>query len=600
MSEQLVGKPPASEIPDTALDKMKRNFGQIAMAAVGFHGGEKHFLGKDNNGEYRSIVLPSNGAGEKVGSGMSAQEAMSQTLEGMRSLERIDTKPLLRIDIDAEKFADFTPLQHYNPKVAPNTEAYPVPDYLQEAIKDEENGRDTYDKTVEVEDWQKQILGIAKEYIGTEKGQQLASQLNVNTIESLTPEQAIKFSIGFVQDVSAYSDDATGRDSQHDNSTTMDLLREGMRHKGDPEWQGNGVCRNVASNVKAVFEAIKENQQDLSMLRNTYVIYDGGSEGAGYDDSRPDYTSSSVHKTGHAWNRFVTIDEKGSSSTTIIDATWALDKDITDAMQHFDRTPDRTLKASQEMFSISSEKAKSFADLTGFYEQSIAALSKKERSKTTALKTEEFVATRFIQSAGLVLTEMTKTENPDESVLNFPASLAAAIYRMRDKLGRGEVATVFELNERSGKLRDSQIKGIVKSFAETKNINPATKFVFEDETLQQKVLDAMEPDQLKKVCAISGKLRAKTRQSKPEMFEAFDPEASLADARELEFLAEKAGVKGEVSPARTLKKFHSKLMEAAGSTDQYQAIVAGRTDYDLLVDYENILKMNVNSKTEEN
>ena len=70
-------------------------------------------------------------------------------------------------------------------------------------------------------------------------------------------------------------DNAAKEKTKADQNTAFEILQDGLKNRGNEDWEGNGICRNFASSVKAVFEAIKANQTDLSRLRDTYCLYEG-------------------------------------------------------------------------------------------------------------------------------------------------------------------------------------------------------------------------------------------------------------------------------------------------------------------------------------
>jgi len=77
----------------------------------------------------------------------------------------------------------------------------------------------------------------------------------VQDIRILTPTQAMAVSVRLVIALTKYDENAASR---ADESTALEILHEGRVHQRsqDAGWTGNGVCRNIASCVKAVFDCI--------------------------------------------------------------------------------------------------------------------------------------------------------------------------------------------------------------------------------------------------------------------------------------------------------------------------------------------------------
>ena len=379
-----------------------------AVAAVHFYGADEHLIGRVPSGEHRLIVETSPSGGrrsvrEAVGSGRDVDEALHDSLRQMRALETVHTKPIVRVEMTETASVDFTAFAHYGPKVAPGAPVHQIPSYLTDMLHDDDADRYTYDNTVTREGWQTEIRSILDGYVTTDAaGQDLVRQLKIRSLDHLTPEQAVKLSAAFVQNISRYSFDADGKPDgkREDRLTTPELLREGIFRQDDPEWHGNGVCRNIASNVKAVFESLKATQGELSMLGNTYAVYGVGYNGAGYDANREDNVTS---LNGHAWNTFVTVDASGSASATIIDATWALGASNENSLEHLDRTDIRAAAQIVELFKLSDRKKEAFPIL-GDYFMSLADPTRAARDMPTEkrLRTGEFATTEYLKAAALL------------------------------------------------------------------------------------------------------------------------------------------------------------------------------------------------------
>jgi hypothetical protein len=452
---------------------------------------------------------------------------------------------------------------------------------------DSENGIQTYRNTVEKDGWQAGLRTVLSDYLQNDAGgQQLIESLKIRSLSHLTPEQAVKLSAAFVQNVSKYSRaDVGSKDpSRADKSTAAELLREGIANKKDPNWQGNGVCRNVASNVKAVFEALKATQAELSMLNNTYAVYGAGADGAGYADSRADgFTMNLGDRSGHAWNTFVTVDSKGSTVATIIDATWALGEDAESAIQHLDRTDVRAAAQLMQLFEKSEAKEQAFLGLTDHVQKLI-------RSKTVRQLGEsgedirEYVTTEYLNAASKL------QKIPDGFVLS--EAVVGSAYRMRGKLDRKEVEALFALDKAGGGLEQERIKAVIAGYDNDRKVTMpdwkrAENLIFSDEDLQGLAFNAVGEQRVVQLSEQSGAFRARLREVRPETLPPFDPSERSSDAQELGYFANQNGI-GDKDPKRIMKRFHAALKAAAGDDGVYEAIAAGRTDYNLAKNFSSI------------
>ena len=172
-----------------------------------------------------------------------------QIHEAVHSLETLRTNPLLSLAINGMG-VNFTELGHYAPKIKSSQEVYKIPDHLMEILKDDIGvSMLTYKNTIEQEDWKEKLFEQIQNFIFHDiHGNKLAKDLQITSLLELTPEQAVKLSLGMVQALSKYSYDDMGVAA--DKTNTMSLLRMGALRVNDSSWKGNGVCRNVASNVK--------------------------------------------------------------------------------------------------------------------------------------------------------------------------------------------------------------------------------------------------------------------------------------------------------------------------------------------------------------
>ena len=574
--------------------------GQIALSGVEvsaghFYGGDNQLIGRTFDGEHRILVGTSSEGGstrnEEVGVGKDVEAALRDSLERMRTLETVRTRSLAHIEMTDSTFASFTTLEHYNPKVAPSRDTYPVPSYLEATLIDSGSSDYTYRNTLAKEGWQTELRTLLADYLADDPaGQQLAAGLKIRSLSHLTPEQAVKLSAAFVQNVSRYTKSDVGSKelTRADQSTASELIKEGISKRQDPTWNGNGVCRNVASNVEAVFEALKQTQAELSMLNNTYCVYGAGADGAGYEDSRADTNTFSLgDRSGHAWNTFVTVDSEGSAVTTIIDATWALDKDASLAIKHLDRTEVRATTQLMQLFEKSEVKTESFYGLTDYVQKLIRnSYTNRQLSESARVGIREYATTEYLKAAALL------PEIPEG--ISLPDAVVGSAYRLRGKLEHEEVATLFALDKASGGLERERIKAVITGYDNKRNVSlpgwkSAENLVFSDDDLQVLAYEAVGDDRMQRLAEQSGKFRVRLRELRPEVLPPFNAAERQADAQELSYFAGLNGIHDK-DTKMIMKQFNRILIRLAGDDGIYDAITAGRTDYDLAKNFNNIVK----------
>jgi hypothetical protein len=598
-SEQL--SPDGEALPPPRPEGLEPPLSQLALSGVGisaahFYGGKDSSIGiapssdKATGVEYR-LLIPGLGDGaqnEAVGVGGNTETALRDSLRKMRALETVKTKSLAHIEMSEKTSVAFTALEHYNPKVAPSRETYKVPSYLEGLLTDDKEGKMTYTNTLEREGWQTELQTMLAEYITQdETGIRLAASLNIHSLTHLTPEQAVKLSTAFVQDVSKYSyDEARSKGlTRSDKSNAPELLREGMREKNNPHRPGNGVCRNIASNVKAVFEALKQTQAELSMLNNTYAVYGGGFNGSGYADSREDPFRTSITSTGHAWDTFVTIDSEGSAVATIVDATWALESRSGAAMEAFDYTQMRAAGQIMKLFKKSEAKEEAFYGVTDYFLRLVRQSYIDQRTDAPSRQAlREYATTSYLRAAALLPTI------PEDIYL--PDALMSGAYRLRGKLDRQEVATIFALHKATDTLDTPRMEHLISQYDGNRDVpldpqTTAENLVFADDELQALAYHAVGEERVRTHAEGSGKFRARLRELQPELLPQFNALENPADARELSYLAELSGVSAK-DPKIIMKLLHSKLKTVTGDDSLYDAIVVGRSDYELAKNFGKI------------
>jgi hypothetical protein len=450
----------------------------------------------------------------EIGSGPDVTEAFIDALNQARTLESVKTKPILSLSVDGGKKVHFTELHDYAPRIAPSTEAHEIPPHIQRLMEGQDfrNSDSTYRKTVEEAGWDTRLFGQVADYLATDpSGAALAEKLDITSLNTLTPEQAIKLSLAVVQDLSKYSRDDMDKDngsSRADNMTTMELLQEGRERRADPEWSGNGVCRNVASNVKAVFEALKANQSNLSMLRNTYAVY-GGSNGEGYDNKREDILSNTAQqKGGHAWNTFVTVGGEGSATMTIVDATWALERDADTALEHMDYTLPRMATIARGLFEKSDDKAQGFGAM-GYYYDRLLMHGRHNLGAKKREQLEQFIATEFIGAA----SSMTRQEL--EAAAPTSQTMSHVIEQTAGRLDSSEARALYRLSEAKkldnfGAILDAYV-------AADSPLSKGMRLVEHDDGFQQAIFSSLGPQEVQKLGQIDRQFQDRVRELAPHL-----------------------------------------------------------------------------------
>lgn len=397
----------------------------------------------------------------------------------------------------------------------------------------------TYHKTVERPGWSSQIFSFVEDYAQTTEGIKMTESLGVADLRLLTPQQAVSLTLELVTRLKKYSlhdMDAMQGNTEADQNSVLYLLNQGLRNRDNDDFKGNGVCRNFASAVKAVFESIKDNQTTFNYLQNTYAFYE---DAESHIDFNPSYkaqgitSSISMHfdepTNGHAWNSFVTIEENGASQT-VVDATWSkIDYDTDKAVQldytvqRIERDVYRNGKA--ENTGIDADNAASFylflidslpqqeglvldaeasarIRSTDFYAEQVGRLKEQhpglpsEQYDMYALKVYKHIAdtqgltdkTRFYTARALEVLRG-KEAAVSESTANELVRLAAEV---KPDVTYHELDTLFALPATNTADKQVVVQKYVRAWesASTKSYLPVGDLIFRNGGLQQFILAA--------------------------------------------------------------------------------------------------------------
>jgi hypothetical protein len=331
-------------------------------------------------------------------------EAQNHYLETRRK-RSVEQSPVLEATFGSTKL-NFVALENYDGHYSLSSEALPVSNESREVLafsgKNDHPDTEiagTYYKTLETPNWQAHLFSFIETFSQTPEGQKLLNKLQITDLRLLIPQQAIRLCLEIVTRLKKYKTaelDVSNGQSNSDSQSVIQLLQAGLENRNNLDYEGNGICRNFASAVKALFEALKANQQELNFLNNTYCLFEAGHPEQ-YDPEFKSQLSSyqttiPSPRSGHAWNSFVTISESGISQT-VVDATWS----------NFDYASEETLKADYTasrmeatVFKNCQEKEVSVSEVISCYAQILRNLSTEKTVMDEELKAR-LRATRFYQ-----------------------------------------------------------------------------------------------------------------------------------------------------------------------------------------------------------
>lgn len=473
------------------------------------------------------------------------QQAKEYFLQQRESEEKLTQKPLLEIQTSGNEKIAFSDLDSFNPRIAPSKKAHEIPASIEkyllgkEKLAGTEPGASTYQETVKEKDWERKLYSFVSSYLEKD-GAETAKQLRVEHLESLTPKQAIELATQIVIDLTKYkwSDTKEQRGdllakpekTKADQSSVLQLLREGQLRRDDADWEGNGVCRNFASSVKAVFEALKFNQTKFSQLRDTYCVYEGGAET--FAPKRGKKNVFEMNKTGHAWNTFVTVSREGAANAVIVDATWAKRNLETKKVEGLDYTLTRMEPVvnaiGQELQEGAPDKEEQLKHILSFY------MLKMEKPGDTGgfvspEEEKQFYATRALEL-------MTRQGVPQELPKPLVEAIGQEYLKVADDADRSEIETVYKISQSNP---DLDFRNIFKNYLKDKKLSNyhADALIFRDDNLQRAAFEELKINKdWDKFLKESPKFRVRMRETLPQLFIDFSPATKPEDAAELKHL----------------------------------------------------------------
>lgn len=516
-------------------------------------------------------------------------------LQEIKKREKLINRPILEIQTGKNERMAFSTIDAFNPKVVVSNEVYEIPEFVKrylvnsEKINGEHLSAKTYQKTIEEKDWDKKLFSFIEDYLKN-YGKELFKKYNIKYLDALTPKQAVELSTEIVINLTQYDyselDDIELKaligkgGTRADNSTVQQLLQEGLNKKSDPNWSGNGVCRNFASCVKAVFESLKLNQTRFNLLSNTYALFEGGDVEQGVEDP-----NSVVHKRnpGHAWNTFLTISREGSANAVIVDVTWANKNLESKEIKGLDYTLTRmepiinslgkaldknSANYEKELEHIISYYAVKSQSPTQIFIESPSMSSLDEKQKINLIKLAKDVYGNKYDMSGLTEEQLIKIgiEIKKSSIMyeeekkerkynasravnlmriqgvprNIPKPLAEAIasayIELASKLDSTEIETIYKIYEYNPEMNFYQI---LKNYFKSRSLSNylVNQTIFEDDNLQKMVFEELKlREDFDKFFKESAKFRIRMREVLPQLFFDFSPETKKEDALELKEL----------------------------------------------------------------
>lgn len=568
--------------------------------------------------------------------------------------EKFIQNPILEIQTGENERIAFSQWEAFSPRVAPTDQTHEIPMSVQKYLMDKtrmdgsDSSAKTYQETIKEVEWQKKLFSFVSSYLEG-PGADTAKELVINRLDALTPKQAAELAARIIIDLTKYkwSDTRGGQDdlslkleTKADQSTTLQLLQEGLERKNDPNWEGNGVCRNFASSVKAVFEALKANQTKYSQLRNTYCIYEGSSEV--FAPQRQDLHTIKFNETGHAWNTFVTVSKEGNANATIADVTWAKQNLDTKKIEGLDHTLIRMEPVihavGKDIKKDAPERGEQVKHLLSYYALKIEgidqiqidlppaeSLSEQEKSYLRKIALDNFGEKYDLTNVGadelvkigrayiIEVKKITQRERerqffttravelmsrqgvPNELPDPLPKAIEQAYQELATKADISEIVTLYRIYQN---YPEFNFHTILKKYLENKQLSDhhAPSIICQNNDLQKIIFDEIKsnPD-FEKFLKESANFRIRMREVLPELLGEFSPLTKPEDARELRRLAGNVyilmrfqNLLDPINPsAKQVQEFFERIHKSLRdiNPDKYQDIVTGLDDYQLVKQY---------------
>jgi hypothetical protein len=571
---------------------------------------------------------------------------------GMHEKEAKDV--LLEIRSGENEKIVFSSFDSFDPAVAPSEDSHEIPELIRKYLMGEGKidksyfGSGTYQETIKSENWEQELFLFVSSYLGGD-GASVLEEFSIDDLNDLTPKQAAELALRVVMDLTKYKwSDVPDMDDKNDSRlvrteadtrTVQQLLQEGLDRKDDPDWEGNGICRNVACSVKAVFEALKAGQIASNRLRDTYCLYEVGKA-----EPTPGRENTNIFsmrlEEGHAWNTFVAI-SGNTADLAIVDATFS----NTDSEQErYGENPDYTLirmepivyAAAKDIPATAPDKEEQLRHLLSYYASAIGetdinrtkippvskmAEGEKAYYKDIAFKKngdkygikdldEEdqiMIGAQFIEGVNQA-QEREREERVAYRAIELmrcsgvpkelPATLAEKIgyvyRRMADDADPSEIETLFKVCRSEP---EADFHTVLRRYLLSKPLanHNSDLFVFTDDDLQREVYEEIKSrdgfDKFIKGCT---EYRLRMREVLPQLFIDFHPEEKPEDAAELKHmlmrnpqLHQEERMLGFIPAPKDVKRaIESVRNKLRGLNEQeYDASIAQMSDYDIVKRY---------------
>jgi hypothetical protein len=558
-------------------------------------------IDKSPDGKY-NVTLPGlkdSKAGYYVGSSScefnSWDEAKDFYLKFRESDEQLSQKPILEVWTSESEKVSFSNLDSFNPNFSPSEKSHEIPLDMKEYILKKDyfilhNGNGgTYQETLKEKDWERKIFSFISSYLKNEHPE-IFKELGIKSLDSLTPKQAVELSTNIAVDLSKYKNADAGvrfTETEEDKKSALTFLQDGLKKRNDSSWEGNGVCRNIASTVKAIFESLRASQTKFNLLRNVYCTFEAGSE------YRPE-RGRQFGAMDHAWNNFIAISKEGKSNVTIVDATWAKRDYETKKFNGLDHTLTRmeamVYEAGINLDENSSEVKEQVDHILNYYKLKTERLG---GSGGHVSKEEE--AAYFLSRALKITDKHDFYERLGDDFIQKYSRIYSQkeISSVADK---SEIEMLWKLKKANDSL---SFHTILKGYLSNKKMDSyeAHKLIVGDNELQREIFEEMKlkngfDNFIKEV----PEFRIRMREFLPQLFLGFSPETKPEDARELICLLPRSlsGYKLKFnlsSPSeKDIKDFFEKVRQSLSEINpqRYEENIAKVDDYQLIKNYERI------------
>lgn len=463
---------------------------------------------------------------------------LSQGSKSESQAEKSTKKPILEIQISENEKIAFFDLDSFNPLVIPSKKLNKIPPSIElyllrkEKLAGTNEGASTYQETIKEKNWEGKLFYFISLYL-EKHGADTIKELKIKHLDALAPKQAVELATRIVIDLSKYNkyqDEHTTKieKTKADQSTALELLQEGLVRRHDPHWKGNGVCRNFASAVKAVFEALKANQTPLSQLRDTYCLYEGGDES--FAPKREKKHVFEIRKTSHAWNSFVTIFQENEAHTTIVDTTWAKRNLDTKQIEGIDYTLTRMEPIVYEIgekLQKSSQGKEQLKHILSYY-----MLKINTPSRTGGLANEEEKQFYITRALKLMLHQGATEELPKLLV----ETISKEYQKLAGDANIEEIEILYRLSQNNPNL---YFDTILKAYLKNKELSDyhVNSLIFKDNNLQRKTYNELKSHKnFDALIKQSPSFRVRMREILPQLFTPFSPATQQEDALELKYL----------------------------------------------------------------